>query len=107
MGIGLNVIGKYDEGDNKWINDNTEQGKWAIAYNGISSKLNSEQIKKILNNIILNNGISKAINTIKEKDDDKRHWGKVGKGIFLTPFIYIAEHYTGIINFNNKRKLRI
>ena len=55
MGIGLNVIGKYE--DNKWINDNTEKGKWAIAYHGISYKLNSDQIKKILNNIILNNGI--------------------------------------------------
>ena len=103
-GIGLNVIGKYDEGDDKWINDNTEEGKWAIAYHGINYKLNSDKIKNVLNDIILNDGISKAINESKANKDNIRNRGKeVGKGIFLTPFISIAEHYTGIISFNNKK----
>ena len=71
---------------------------------GINYKLNSDKIKKVLNDIILNDGISKAINESKANKDNIRNRGKeVGKGIFLTPFISIAEHYTGIISFNNKK----
>ena len=96
--LGLNVIGKYDNGDDKWINDNTEKSEWAIAYHGINSK----EVEKILNKIILDNGISEAVNERMAQLNDIRHSGKVGRGIFLTPNISVTERYTGKIFFNNK-----
>ena len=101
IGIGLNVLGKYDNGNDDWLNNNF--GEWAIAYHNISSKLSSDKIKKILNDIITNNGLIKGISNFRKESHDKRHWGKVGEGIYLTPSIKNAEKYTGIISFNNKK----
>ena len=44
IGIGLNVLGKYDNGNDDWLNNNCNE--WAIAYHTISSKLSSDKIKK-------------------------------------------------------------
>ena len=82
--------------DRNWI-------KWAIAYHGINSKNKSDIIKKLLKYIVIKKDLKKAISKIKEKSNDKRNWGKVGKGIFLTPNIRIAEQYTDIISFNKKK----
>jgi hypothetical protein len=40
---------------------------------------------------------------MKSNSNDKRHSKKVGEGIYLCPKIKIAEKYTGIISFNDKR----
>ena len=101
IGIGLNVIGKYDKGNDDWLNNN--YSGWAIAYHSISSKLSSNIIKKLLNSIITKDGIKKGISNFKSESNDKRNWGKVGKGIYLTPNIKTAEKTTGIISFNNKK----
>ena len=103
IGIGLNVEGKYDNGNDDWLNNNSNLSEWAIAYHGISPKISSDLIKKLLNNIITKNGIKKGISKMKCKSNDIRHWGKVGVGIYLSSNIKTAEHYTGIISFNNKK----
>ena len=103
IGIGLNVEGKYDNGNDDWLNNNTNLSEWAIAYHGISSKISSDSIKKLLKYIITKNGIKIAISKMKSNSNDERHWGKVGEGIYLSPKIKTAEHYTGTISFNNKR----
>ena len=103
IGIGLNVIGKYDNNNNEWLTNNSDSSEWAIAYHGISPKIQSNIVKKLLKYIITKNSLKKDISKIKSNLIDKRNWGKVGNGIYLTPNITIAEHYTGIIPFNNKR----
>ena len=103
IGIGLNVIGKYDNNNNEWLTNNSDSSEWAIAYHGISPKIQSNIVKKLLKYIITKNSLKKDISKIKSNINDKRNWGKVGDGIYLTPNITIAEHYTGIIPFNNKR----
>ena len=99
IGIGLKVIGKYENDD--WLNNNFSG--WAIAYHSISSKLSSNIIKKLLNDILTKNCIKKGISKFKSELNDKRNWGKVGEGIYLTPNIKNAEKTTGIISFNNKK----
>ena len=37
IGIGLNVKGKYDNGNNDWIS-NGNKNEWAIAYHGIKNE---------------------------------------------------------------------
>ena len=103
IGIGLNVLEKYDNGSNDWLTNNSNSSKWAIAYHGISSKNSSDMIMKLLKYIIIKKDLKKAISKIKSNSNDKRNWGKVGKGIYLTPNIRIAEQYTGIISFKEKK----
>jgi hypothetical protein len=102
IGIGLNVLGKYDNGNNDWLTNNTNSSEWAIAYRGISPNYLSN-INELLKNIITTNCLNNGISGIKAKSNDKRNWGKVGKGIYLTPKIRIAEEFTTEISFNNKR----
>ncbi len=33
--IGLNVLGKYDNGNNDWLSMNNIPGEWYVAYHGI------------------------------------------------------------------------
>jgi hypothetical protein len=103
IGVGLNVLGKYDHGNDEWLTNNSKSSEWAIAYHGISSKNRQDIIMNLLKFIIVKKNLSKAISKIHSKSNDKRNWGKVGDGIYLTPNIRIAERYTGIISFNNKR----
>ena len=41
-GIGLSVEGKYDNGDNKWLDYNNNRGEYAIAYIGINNIYNDK-----------------------------------------------------------------
>ena len=101
IGIGLNVIDKYDKVDNSWLNK--DNNLWAIAYYGFGKHLPSQEIIKMLKNIILNNDFKREL-TIKCHDSDIRHnRKKVGSGIYLSPNINIAEQNSGTLIFNKKR----
>ena len=102
IGIGLNVLGKYDNGNDEWLTNNTDSSEWAIAYHAINPK-NESFVIKILQYIILTKNLDKAISKIRYDSNDKRHWGKIGEGIYLIPKIEIAEQYTGVISFKNKK----
>ena len=101
MGIGLKVLGKYDDGNDNWIEDISEGSEWAIAYRGISSK-NPNFIKKILKYFIEKGDLESANVTFKKHLNDKRHWRTINSGIYMTPYIKVAEKYTQAISFNNK-----
>ena len=94
LGIGLNVIKKYS--DDNWLKSNDH--RWAKAYLGVGQYLPSKQIKKLLQNIIINNylipGKSQSICS-NEKENRE--------GIYLTPSINLAEKYSGIISINRKK----
>ena len=102
IGIGLNVLGQYDNGNDEWLTNKTNSSEWAIAYTGLSPRNKASLIKKLLKYIIVKKKLNIAISKINCESNDKRNWGKVGKGIYLTPNIRIAEQYTNIISFNNK-----
>ena len=40
-GYGLNVLNKYDNGNNDWLAMNGNKNEWAVAYHGIGTKLGS------------------------------------------------------------------
>lgn len=46
IGIGLKVIDKYDDGDNKWLGMDNSDEEWCVAYHGIGQSQNSNQVKK-------------------------------------------------------------
>ena len=100
IGIGLNVIGKYE--DDKWLNDISDKSEWAIAYRGIGTNISSNDVKKYLGYFI-EKGLNIAKSSSKSKSNDKRRWKKVGEGIYMTPYIKIAEKYTQNITFSNKK----
>ena len=102
FGIGLNVLGKYDDGDD-WINDNSKENKWSIAYHGVGGNLlSSEVIEKLRKKI--KNGLEDGESQYKCNYSDIRHKNKrIGTGVYLTPNINICENYSGQISFNNSK----
>ena len=94
IGIGLKVLGKFDNDD--WLNDKDESSQWANAYHPVSSL---DSIPKIIDE-----GLKPGNSQDKENENDKRHQlEKVGRGVYLYQDIKTAEEKAIIIPFNNKR----
>ena len=103
IGFGLNVLNKYDNGNNDWLACDGRPGEWCIAYHGACVHNTSEQIKQIIKPILENNlrpGAGQAFSTY----DDACHPGqKVGVGVYCTPNPNTADGYSGQIDVNGHR----
>ena len=100
-GIGLKVLGKYE--NDEWLNKKDKSSSWAIAYHGVGRISTFDEIKNMIKDIVYE-GLKPGPSQIKCHFNDKRHSGKkIGTGVYLTPSINLAEEYSGIIPFNNKK----
>jgi len=102
IGIGLNVIDKYDNGNNNWIGMNNSEGEWCVAYHGVGRFNKSDEIKNI-SGAIIKGGFRAGKNQVHKKCKDKYHPGKtVGEGVYCTPHIATAQSYSGKSIINGK-----
>ena len=93
IGHGLRVLNEYDN-DNTWIGNSNCDGEWPVAYHG--TNLNAAVS-------ILVNGLKKGNRQAFKNDiniNKKSIFGEkvIGEGVYLTPFISIADHYSAPIN---------
>ena len=106
VGYGLNVINKYGE-NNIWLGMSNIEGEWWVAYHGVGNRFNSDERKIMINNIVIggfkagerqfhNNCIN--INNLSNKEHHK-----VGKGLYLSDKIAVAEGYAGIVEYEKKQ----
>ena len=99
-GFGLKVLDKYE--DNEWIGMKNTPGEWCVAYHGVGRGQSSEKVKHIVALIIISK-FKPGNHQVHENDDDLNHEGnKVGKGVYCTPKIKIAESYAGTAKINGK-----
>ena len=47
--VGINVLGKYDNGSNIWLNFQNDQGEWAAVYTWVSEVKLCENKGKAVN----------------------------------------------------------
>ena len=98
-GIGLNVLGKYDNGNNDWLNNNGNNNEWAVAYHSTNAKV----LK-----FILEGGFRIGPGQNCKDYDDIYHPGhKVGVGVYVTPDSKTMEEFAknNVININGKKYL--
>ena len=85
-GFAVNVLGKYDNGDNRWMKADGSPGEWAIAYHGTKVSGFPQILQK---GFIAGGGQacagSKCVKTGKT----------VGVGVYCTPGLYTASWYGG------------
>ena len=96
FGYGLNVKQLHKN----YENNNKENTKKAIAYYSFNN-MTSKEIKKELNNIIMNNKgfvINKDLQPKCGYYNIRKKGKKVGNGIYLSPKINLIEENTGIRN---------
>ena len=106
MGLGLKVLGEHDDGNDEWLEKISKESNWAVAYRGINTKKNSKfKVQDYLKYFIERKDLNIAITNNGENLIDHRKWKPtpVGKGIWMTPYIKLAEKYTQTISFNNKQ----
>ena len=97
----INALGKYDDGDDLWIDDDIE---WEKAFHGTGRHCkNDDEIKEMIDSIVTN-GFKNGTRNKHENCDDILHPGnKIGKGVYVTPEIDIARAYSGTIVINKKQ----
>ena len=83
-GHGLRVLDCYDDGDNRWLGNKNTKGEWWVAYHGTS-------IKYVVS-ILLNGLKSGKGQHYSNQVDINNHI--IGKGVYVTPKIQIAEQYS-------------
>ena len=85
IGYGLKVLGKYDKGNNVWLNYDGAVGEWCVAYHGASQKINHNYSQM-------------------RDDDDINHPGqKIGEGVYCCPKPYVLDNEGGVIQVGNKK----
>jgi hypothetical protein len=85
IGYGLKVLGKYDNGNNDWLDYRGVNGEWCVAYHGASQKINQNYNQM-------------------RNDDDANHPGqKVGEGVYCCPKPYVLDNEGGVVQANNKK----
>ena len=100
IGYGLNVLNKYDNGNNDWLACNGRQGEWCIAYHGACNGQSSDNVKKGIKSILETN-LRPGGGQAYANHDDANHPGqKVGKGVYCSPEPSVIDGYSGIMNIN-------
>ena len=85
IGIGLDVLNKYDEGNNDWLSKDGNKNEWAVAYANASQRTI---------NHILTSGFRIGNGQAYANYDDIYHPGhKVGRGVYCSPNVEIMETY--------------
>ena len=100
IGFGLNVLGKYDNGNNDWLSCNGRPGEWCVAYHGACVRNTSDEIKQIIKPILENN-LKPGGGQAYSGYDDAMHPGqKVGVGVYCSPNPATMDGYAGTIEVN-------
>ena len=101
IGFGLNVIGKYDNGNNDWLACNGRPGEWCIAYHGACNGVsNSDQVKNIIKDILEHNLRPGSGQAYKTYNDDNHPGQKVGVGVYCSPNPTVIDGYAGRMEVN-------
>lgn len=83
---GLNVVDKYDNGNNDWLMHDNRKGEWCVAYSWLSYDNENDFNQKY------------------ENDNDIKHSGqKVGKGIYCTQNPEIMEELTEAVYIKGEK----
>ena len=103
IGFGLNVLNKYDNGNNDWLACDGRPGEWCVAYHGACARSSSDQIKQIIKPILEQN-LKPGGGQACQGHNDLNHPGqKVGIGVYCSPNPTVIEGYAGIIEVNGFR----
>jgi hypothetical protein len=101
---GLNVLGKYDNGNDDWLAYDNREGEWCIAYHGVGQGQSSDNVKKIVKSIASSNLMPGNGQCYEDYEDCRHKPNKVGRGVYCTPDpnVTIDDGYAGIADVNGE-----
>lgn len=105
IGFGLNVINKYDNGNNDWLACNGRDGEWCVAYHGAGRNRTSNEVKEIIKSILENNLKAGRNQSYRDSQDFFHKDKKVGEGVYCSPNIDVLENYAGKVEIKGNKYL--
>ena len=76
------------------------EGEWVVAYHGLGRAMKRGQLNPIIGGVA-RMGFKPGGNQLHTNCEDFYHKGKkVGEGVYVTPYIQVAEEYAGTANVN-------
>ena len=100
IGYGLNVLNKYDNGNNDWLACNGRAGEWCIAYHGACCGQSSDNVKIGVKSILETNLRPGSRQACRDHNDLNHPGQKVGVGVYCSPSLSVIDGYAGIMNIN-------
>ena len=79
IGYGLNVLDKYDGGDNSWLDYHNQEGECYIAYHGTNGRF----VNNILNEGLKKGGRQQCKNSNNINPLSQQEFRKCGEGVYL------------------------
>lgn len=79
IGYGLNVLDKYDGGDNSWLDYHNKEGECYIAYHGTNGRF----VNNILNEGLKKGGRQQCKNSNNINPLSQQEFRKCGEGVYL------------------------
>ena len=102
-GYGLNVLDRYDLGDNTWIDFKNTPREWSVAYHSMGTSLSGDKNPINFSNF---NNMQNEETVMRQKfklADDKYHMGeKVGEGVYMTPNPVIMEQFCSVYQYGGE-----
>ena len=95
VGYGLNVLNKYDNGNNDWLACNGRAGEWCIAYHGVARGQTSDQVKEVVRLILENNLKAGRGQSLQNTPDDNHPGQLIGVGVYCSPNPLFLNSYAG------------
>jgi len=95
-GFAVNVLGKYDGGNNDWMKLEGNPGEWAVAYHG--TKVSGFPA-------ILTSGFRAGGGQAHKNGTCVKTGAPIGTGVYCTPSLAVAERYGGEGHDFNGRKI--
>ena len=99
VAYGLNVLGKYDNGNNDWLACNGRPGEWCVAYHGLANGQSSDNVKKVIALVLHNNLKPGAGQACKGYNNDNPN-SKVRVGVYCSPNPIVIDGYAGQMQVN-------
>ena len=100
IGYRLNVLNKYDNGNNDWLACNGRQGEQCIAYHGACNGQPNDEVKKGIKSILETN-LKPGRGQVCSGHSDLNHPGQTfGVGVYCSPEPSVIDGYAGIMNVN-------
>ena len=91
-GFGLKVKGKYDKGNDDWLECNGNKNEWAVAYHGVGSSM-AASVEEAVGNICKGGYKIGKLQEYKDKENANKPGTKVGIGIYCSPRPLDLEQY--------------
>ena len=91
-GFGLKVKGKYDKGNDDWLECNGNKNEWAVAYHGVGSSM-AASLEEAVGNICKGGYKIGKSQEYKDKENANKPGTKVGIGIYCSPRPLDLEQY--------------